>query len=129
MIPNIKMNILKFVIIAFISPYFLAHGDLVRLDGSNTNVIAPVEEAMLLTPPPPREPRINGPKVYGVRPGSPFLYRIPCTGNRPVSFRAEGLPEGLALDSSSGIISGRIAKPGTHRVVLFASNAFGEASE
>jgi alpha-galactosidase len=83
-------------------------------------------EAVLLTPPAPREPHINGPKVYGVRPGSPFLYRIPCTGERPVSFRADDLPEGLALDSQSGIITGKIAKPGLHRSTLFAKNAAGE---
>ena len=52
----------------------------------------PAEAAVLLTPPPPREPRINGPKVYGVRPGSPFLYRIPCTGKRPMRFRAKVCP-------------------------------------
>src|ERR1035437_5997020 len=80
------------------------------------NAVTPAEEAMLLTPPAPREPRINGPKVYGVRPGSPFLYRIPCTGERPMLFRADGLPEGLPLDSHSGIITGKISKPGTIRV-------------
>ena len=85
----------------------------------------PVEEAVLLTPPAPRQPRLNGPRVYGVRPGSPFLYRIPCTGARPLLFRADDLPDGLTLDSESGIITGKIAKPGTHRVTLFARNAFG----
>ncbi len=88
---------------------------------------APAEEFILLTPPAPREPRLNGPKVYGVRPGSPFLYRIPCTGERPLLFRADDLPEGLTLDYQRGIISGQIAKPGSHRVTLFARNAFGSA--
>ena len=54
----------------------------------------PLEEAVILTPPPPASPRINGPLVYGVRPGSPFLYRIPCTGERPIKFSAENLPDG-----------------------------------
>jgi len=27
-----------------------------------------------LTPPAPATPRINGPSVFGVRPGSPFVY-------------------------------------------------------
>ena len=89
--------------------------------------LAPVEEAVILTPSAPREPRINGSKVYGVRPGSPFLYRIPCTGGRPLLFRADDLPEGLTLDSASGIITGKIAKPGTYRATLFARNAFGSA--
>ena len=46
------------------------------------------EEFIALTPPAPPEPRINGPRVYGVRPGSPFLYRVPATGVRPMTFRA-----------------------------------------
>jgi alpha-galactosidase len=88
---------------------------------------APAEEAVLLTPPAPAEPRINGPKVYGVRPGSPFLYRIPATGRRPIQFNARGLPDGLTLDADAGIISGRVAQAGTYRVTLTATNAAGEA--
>ena len=51
----------------------------------------------ILTPPPPREPRINGPSAYGVRPGRPFLYRIPATGDRPMRFSVQDLPSGLTL--------------------------------
>ena len=88
---------------------------------------APAEEAVLLTPPPPRAPRLNGPTVYGVRPGAPFLYRIPCTGERPLLFHVADLPAGLTLDSAHGIITGKITKPGAHHVTLFARNAFGGA--
>ena len=87
--------------------------------------LAPAEAAVILTPPAPREPRLNGPKVYGVRPGSPFLYRLPCTGARPLLFRADDLPEGLTLDYTSGIITGKVATAGTYRATLFARNAFG----
>ena len=83
---------------------------------------------VILTPKPGPAPRINGPKVYGVRPGSPFLYRIPCTGERPLLFRAGDLPEGLTLDSQSGIITGKITKPGTYHATLFVRNAFGKAA-
>ena len=79
------------------------------------------------TPPQPATPRINGPAVYGVRPGSPFLYRIPVTGERPMSFAAEGLPAGLVLDPASGIITGRIAQAGETVVTLRAQNAQGRA--
>ena len=89
--------------------------------------VTPVEPAELLTPPAPREPRINGPKVYGVRPGSPFLYRIPCTGDRPVVFSAEGLPAGLTLDAATGIITGTVAQAGTNQVTLHARNRRGES--
>lgn len=84
------------------------------------------EQALILTPPPPPAPRINGPLVYGVRPGSPFLYRIPCTGVRPVRFSAMHLPPGLVLDPRSGIITGAISNPGTNRVTLIARNARGK---
>lgn len=89
---------------------------------------APPEEAVLLTPPAPAEPRINGPAAYGVRPGSPFLYRIPATGRRPMTFAAAGLPDGLVMDAQTGIITGSVARVGTHRVKLTAKNAAGEAA-
>ncbi len=80
-----------------------------------------------LTPKAGPAPRINGPLVYGVRPGSPFLYRIPCTGERPIKFSAENLPAGLALDPASGIITGRISVAGTNSVMLMARNSRGMA--
>ena len=55
---------------------------------------APDYRAHILTPPAPAAPRINGPKVYGVRPGADFLFRIPATGERPMTFEAKGLPRG-----------------------------------
>lgn len=87
---------------------------------------SPSETADILTPPAPREPRINGPLVYGVRPGSPFLYRIPCTGERPMKFSAKDLPAGLSLESQSGVITGKLADAGTSRVTLIARNSRGE---
>ena len=83
------------------------------------------EAEEILTPPPPVEPRINGPKIYGVHPGSPFLYRIPATGERPMTFSAEGLPQGLFLDENSGIITGKIEKAGEYPVKLITRNSHG----
>lgn len=80
----------------------------------------------LRTPPPPPTPHLNGPKIYGARPGHPFLYRIPCTGNRPVTFSAKNLPASLKLDRQTGIISGETPeKPGEFLVTIKASNALG----
>ncbi|MDD4279542.1 alpha-galactosidase [Candidatus Sumerlaeota bacterium] len=84
------------------------------------------EAPYILTPPAPKTPRINGAKIFGVRPGHPFLYRIPCTGQRPITFAAEGLPEGLTLDAKTGIITGTIAAAGTTTVTLQAENKLGK---
>jgi alpha-galactosidase len=84
----------------------------------------------ILTPPAPREPRINGPSVYGTKPGRPFLYRIPATGDRPMQFSVKGLPAGLTLDAATGIIRGTIADrtPRAHPATISASNARGRAT-
>ena len=56
---------------------------------------ARIQEKEILTPLPAREPRINGPAVYGARPGKALVYRIPTQGERPIRFEATGLPKGL----------------------------------
>jgi len=57
----------------------------------------PSEPVVILTPKPAPAPRLNGPKVYGARPGHPFLYRIPAQGERPMTFSASGCPRGFNL--------------------------------
>ena len=51
---------------------------------------APLSQPGILTPPSPSKPLIHGPKIFGVRPGSLFLYTIPATGDRPMTFSAQG---------------------------------------
>ncbi|HJQ31949.1 MAG TPA: NPCBM/NEW2 domain-containing protein [Pyrinomonadaceae bacterium] len=80
------------------------------------------EEAVRLTPPAPYGARINGPRVFGVRPGSPFLFNVSATGGRPLRFAADNLPEGLKIDSETGRITGVVTKPGSYEVTLRASN-------
>jgi alpha-galactosidase len=75
-----------------------------------------------------REPRINGPSVYGARPHHPFLYRIPAIGVRPLHFSASGLPAGLILNPESGIISGVTPPRGKYDVTLTVRNSRGESS-
>ena len=85
------------------------------------------EDAVILTPKPEPAPRINGARIFGVRPGSPFLYTVAATGERPIRFAAEGLPGGIRLDPTTGRISGSVAVPGTHAVTLSATNRHGTA--
>jgi alpha-galactosidase len=85
----------------------------------------PPEEPYLLTPAPPREPRIRGAAIFGARPGHPVLYSIAATGVRPMTFSATALPPELKLDAATGRLSGRIATPGRYRIELRATNALG----
>lgn len=92
----------------------------------------------ILPPPPPRaasevppvlsaplSPQINGARIAGVSPNKPFLYLIATTGKGPLTFSARSLPAGLSLDAKTGIISGRIAQPGTYEVTLEAKGPLG----
>jgi len=91
---------------------------------------APVyeEEKVILTPKPGPEPRINGPKLFGCRPGKSFIYRIPCTGKRPIRFSAENLPPTLKLDTTTGIITGTAPdKTGEYSMTLKAANRHGSS--
>ncbi len=81
----------------------------------------------ILTPAPPAEPRITGAKVFGVRPGSPFQFLVTATGDRPMTFSASGLPNGLSINAQNGLITGKLLKAGTHIVTLKAQNAKGKS--
>jgi len=87
--------------------------------------VRPPEPAVALTPKPSPKPRINGARIVGVRPGSPFLFTIPATGERPVLYAADGLPAGLQLDPMTGIVTGALKEKGTHLVTLHAKNSQG----
>ncbi len=88
----------------------------------------PVGERYILTPKAPDVPQINGAKVFGVRPGSPFLFIVPATGKRPITFVADNLPQGLSIDSSTGLITGKLTTPGTYNVTFKAQNSIGTAT-
>jgi alpha-galactosidase len=85
----------------------------------------PAEPAIRLTPLEAPTPRINGARVFGVRPGNPFLYTIAASGQRPMTFSAEDLPKGLKLNKSNGQITGVMKKAGEYTVTLKAKNSLG----
>ncbi|MBE6712131.1 MAG: hypothetical protein E7580_01280 [Ruminococcaceae bacterium] len=72
-------------------------------------------------------PKINIASVFGASPCKPFLLRIPVTGQRPVTYGAFDLPEGLRLEGN--IICGKALKEGDYSVTLTAENALGRASK
>lgn len=83
-------------------------------------------KSSILTPPTPETPQINGARVFGVRPGSPFLYSVPVTGKRPIKYTAKNLPRGLKLDKKTGHITGVLNKKGEYKVTLYAKNSLGK---
>jgi len=80
----------------------------------------------ILTPPEKARPQINGACVYGERVAKPFLFRIPVTGKRPMTFWVKGLPQGLKLNTLNGIITGRVNTKGIYDVTVNAQNDLGK---
>lgn len=74
-------------------------------------------------------PRINEPSVTGNRPGTPFLFAVPTSGERPVVWTAEDLPQGLKIDSQTGLITGVVTDPGSYPVTVTAENKLGRTSK
>jgi len=83
----------------------------------------------VLTPKAASSPKINGANVYGARPDAPFLYKIPATGEKPLSYQAISLPKGLQLDKQTGIITGTIAAKGNFKVKFSVKNKVGIANK
>jgi alpha-galactosidase len=83
-------------------------------------------EKYILTPPSPKTPHINSPKVFGARPGNPFLFTVVASGERPMQFSVENLPKGLSIDSKTGIITGKVSARGVYHTKMKAKNKFGE---
>ncbi len=80
----------------------------------------------ILTPPVSLIPKINGAKIFGVRPGSPFLYKIAATGEKPLHYAINNLPEGLYLDANTGIITGSLSNEGEYKMNITVSNTRGK---
>ncbi len=102
-----------------------------RFEGSGAGGITtfnPIAKVpYILTPKAPASPRINGASVFGVRPGSPLQFQVAATGIRPMAFLAVGLPKGVSINKSTGLITGRLNKAGTYVVTLTAKNTKGSA--
>ncbi len=88
----------------------------------------PEEENPVIAAGVPPEPAIHGPRITGATPGRPFLFLVPATGEGPLTFSAQHLPEGLQLDAQTGIISGALAQAGTTDVEVTVSGPKGAAS-
>lgn len=93
---------------------------------SATNVSGTGTATLTLTVLPP-EPVITSVATAGGTVGESLSYTITAT-NDPASYSATGLPSGLFLNASTGIIAGFPEQAGTFSVTIAARNASGEGS-
>jgi len=102
---------------------------IVMAAGASPIAIAPpVDSAPHLAPAKGGAPQINNPRVTGATPGRPFLFRIPASGDAPLTFAAKNLPAGLTLDASTGIITGSLKNAGSTDVNVTVTGLKGKTS-
>ena len=83
----------------------------------------------ILTPKPGEHPKINSAKVFGVRPNSPFLYKIAATGKKPLRYAVDNLPQGLQVNAENGIITGYLKNKGEYKMTMVVKNSLGKISK
>jgi alpha-galactosidase len=88
----------------------------------------PAEPAPPIAPSRSSQPSINEPRITGGTPGRPFLFRVPASGDGPLTFAAKNLPPGLTLDSATGILTGALEQPGKTVVELTVTGPKGRAA-
>jgi hypothetical protein len=109
---------------------FLAGTSVVSLGA--TNIQGTGTETLTITvaevSTPGTQPQITSPLNVGGTVGSSFSYTIQAT-NAPTAFAASGLPSGLSVNTSTGVISGTPVAAATTDVIISAANAEGTDSE
>ncbi|RKR80483.1 putative Ig domain-containing protein [Mucilaginibacter gracilis] len=79
----------------------------------------------LLTPAELLNPILNGPLVIGVHPGSPIIYKIAASGQKPMIYAVDNIPAGLSFDAKTGILTGIIDIAGNYKLILRVKNNIG----
>jgi len=91
---------------------------------SAINLTGSGSSALIITILPPPPPVITSATAATGTNGSAFNYQI-AASNNPTSYAASGLPDGLSLNSSTGLISGTPTPVGTFNASISAINAGG----
>ena len=90
----------------------------------HVNMVIPRVSDTLQFNPDELAPVIISPDCVGAARDEPFYYQI-TADNYPASFSATGLPDGLTLNSCTGLISGSPTLEGSFSVVMGATNEYG----
>ena len=90
-------------------------------------VLAP-EPAPAIAPSRTAAPRINSPRITGGTPGRWFQFRIPASGEAPLTFSAKNLPAGVTLDPKTGVVTGALKAEGKTVVDVTVKGPKGQAT-
>src|SRR6266487_905599 len=93
----------------------------VTISATNANGTGTATLTLTINAPPPV---ITSPGTATGTVGVAFSYQITATNN-PTSFNATGLPGGLTVNTTTGLISGTPTTAGTYPVTISASNSGG----
>ena len=74
-------------------------------------------------------PVITSPATAGTAVGFPFTYQITATNPPHTSFNAAGLPPGLTVDTTTGLISGTPTVNGIYNATISATNSNSTANQ
>jgi len=107
-----------------------AGGVIIMKPGSQQPHVAPAvaEPAPAIASSRSPDPMINYPRITGATPGRPFMFRIPASGEGPLTFTARNLPAGLTLDANTGIITGSLKQAGRTDVGVTVKGRGGKSS-
>jgi hypothetical protein len=73
-------------------------------------------------------PVITSSPSVSAKAGESFTYQI-LASNNPTSYAAQNLPQGLSLDTSSGLISGIVTTAGNYTATIQAGNSGGDGTQ
>ncbi len=74
-------------------------------------------------------PLYVGSTITGNHPKTPFLYTLTFYGERPMLFESLNVPNGIALNPETGILSGKLEATGNYTFTIKATNEYGSCTQ